>query len=148
MKTASSWIKTLKGNICVFSGHFYTRQKCINSTVEAPFYRGHGGILQPYCRYFFLKIFLIAGISTRTKMKMIPNTNISQGLAIGGHLPLCLWLLRVSSPNLCLDGICVGSNIVACYPTLVGSLAMFRINWVFIALNFPLLCLSHSSWYF
>jgi len=31
-------------------GHFYTRQKCINSTVEAPFYRGHGGILQPYCR--------------------------------------------------------------------------------------------------
>ena len=33
-----------------FSGHFYTRQKCINSTVEAPFYRGHGGILQPYCR--------------------------------------------------------------------------------------------------
>merc|ERR1719510_2251501 len=31
-------------------GHFYTRQKCINSTVEAPFYRGHGGILQPFCR--------------------------------------------------------------------------------------------------
>lgn len=31
-------------------GNFYTRQKCINSTEEAPFYRGHGGILQPYCR--------------------------------------------------------------------------------------------------
>ena len=82
-------------------GHFYTRQKCINSTIEAPFYRGHGGILQPYCRSSWVIIIINAKLGNiLVYHESIKVLNVSeniklQRLAFGGHLPLCLWLLRV-----------------------------------------------------